>query len=487
MENARNGFSRSGRCSLGVGLFLLAGLGGGCGEGRDGPSTVLLVTVDGVRVDRVAARSTAPRLEALGDAGVRFSSARTPVPHRRSALATLMTGLAPAVHQLRDDGHVLFEEHESLAERLGAAGWSTAAFVAPGALVEEAGLGQGFAVRERFDEEGEDALVARAAEWLAEDRAERRFVWCHLDGPSAPYLPVGGDPRDGFSFFEVDARGRPLHPGNDRAHRHARGLVVFGRKPTSAAERKRALALKDAEVRAFDARLGRLVGAAGEGALVVVAGTHGESLGEHGVRFDHVEEVFDSTLRVPLVLAGGGLPALEETAPVDLADVAPTLLDHLGLEVPAAATGRSLTAAWRGGAIEARPTFAQSGPPTPWPGHPRFASLVGGAASPAAAARSFRDPSLRLRALVTPSRRKFVLDPIDGALSAFELDGDPGESVDRSADPAWADDVARARALLETIVALDRARVLAASGSSPPRLPPLDRAVVGLLREAGYL
>ena len=69
-------------------------------------------------------------------------------------------------HQLRFDDHVLFEVHETLAERLQAAGWSTAAFVPEATLVGAAGFGQGFTVREGFDDLGEDALVERDTGWI---------------------------------------------------------------------------------------------------------------------------------------------------------------------------------------------------------------------------------------------------------------------------------------------------------------------------------
>lgn len=453
---------------------------------------MLLVTVDGVRPDRIRtggpAAGTAPRLEALAAAGVSFDHALTPLPRRRPALATLLTGLAPVKHQLRFDEHVLFPEHESLAERLQAEGWSTAAFVSDAALLDEAGLGQGFELREGFDDDGPEALVERAWGWLATaNRTADRFVWVHFADPTAPYLPPGGHPADGFSFFEVDARGRPVHPENAALHEHARALVTFGKKRLPPEEVARAVALKDAEVAAFDARLGELIDAAGAGACVVVAGTHGESLGEHDSWFDHGEFLYDTSLRVPLILRAGGLPAARVETSVGLADVVPTLLEHLGLPPIPAATGRSLVGAWRDGALDPRPLFAESGPPVAWPEHPRFRALSVGAMPARARARAMADPALRLRAVSMPSGRKFILDPIDGRLLAFDLRSDPGETNDRAADPTWAQDVARARETLEVIVALDRGRVLVGQGHEPPPLPPLDRTVVQQLIEAGYL
>jgi tetratricopeptide (TPR) repeat protein len=79
--------------------------------------------------------------------------------------------------------------------------------------------------------------------------------------------------------------------------------------------------------------------------LVVVASDHGEGLGEHG-ELTHGIFVYDSTLRVPLVLAGPGFPsgARIERGPVGLVDVLPTVLAKLGLESPPHIAGHDLFA-----------------------------------------------------------------------------------------------------------------------------------------------
>jgi arylsulfatase A-like enzyme len=68
--------------------------------------------------------------------------------------------------------------------------------------------------------------------------------------------------------------------------------------------------------------------------IVIVAGDHGESLGEHGER-DHGIFVYESVLRVPLIIRGPGLAPRRVPDVVRLVDVMPTVLDMLDLTGPA--------------------------------------------------------------------------------------------------------------------------------------------------------
>src|SRR5207245_7920249 len=102
----------------------------------------------------------------------------------------------------------------------------------------------------------------------------------------------------------------------------------------------------DDEVAYADAELARLFTAlrtAGvlDRTLVVVAGDHGEGLGDHGER-THGMLVYDSTLRVPLIFSvPGRVPETFDEA-VSLSEVAPTILRAAGVTPPAEMKGRDL-------------------------------------------------------------------------------------------------------------------------------------------------
>jgi choline-sulfatase len=284
-----------------------------------GRTSVVLVTIDTLRADRVSPALT-PAIEALAHRGLRFTHARSSAPLTLPAHASILTGLLPPHHGVRLNGvHRLKEGTATLARVLQSAGYRTAAFVGAYVLDSRFGLDQGFDVYDDEIPKSEgatgfleaerrgDVVAARAIAWLRSlpDDGRPFFLWMHLYDPHAPYTPppewlarAGGQPYDG-------------------------------------------------EVAFADAQLGALVAAlpaTGRRArtLLVVAGDHGESLGEHG-EAEHGLLLYEAALRVPLVMAGPGVPAATRDEPVSLVDVVPTVLGRLGLSAPAV-DGRDLLA-----------------------------------------------------------------------------------------------------------------------------------------------
>ena len=300
----------------------------GCGEGGRGAlrPDVVIVTWDTARADHVgpdaAVAGLTPRWNAIAQAGARFSLARTPSPSTLPAHASLMTGASPPRHGARENAlFTLSEESLTLAERLGASGWRTAAFVSAAVLDARFGLAQGFshydgrvgAARDRhYAERRADATVDAALAWLAQvPPAEPIFLWVHLFDPHTPWAA----PPAFASKHPHDPYRAEIAYTDEQTGRLLDGLRSAG-------------------------RLDR--------ALVVLTADHGEGLGEHGER-THGFFLYDSTVRIPLCLWAGpesGLAlasGLRIDTPVLLSDVAPTLIDLLGL------------GSWRGDGISLRP------------------------------------------------------------------------------------------------------------------------------------
>jgi arylsulfatase A-like enzyme len=269
------------------------------------PPSVLLVTIDTLRADRVGAYGDAaartPSLDGLARDGMLFEAVLSPVPLTLPAHATLLTGLMPPQHGVRGNGSfALGSSARTLAEAMKQRGLATAAFVGAFPLARRFGLDRGFDVYDDaferapglhfdFPERRADRVVGAASAWLSRTPGPV-FLWVHLYDPHAPY-----DPPEGF-------RGADPY----------RGEVAFA-----------------------DAMLGRLVAAWGArpgASVVAVTADHGEAFGEHGEE-SHGLFVYDTTLRVPLILKGAGLPAARRVATrVSLADVAATLAQLAGAE-----------------------------------------------------------------------------------------------------------------------------------------------------------
>jgi arylsulfatase A-like enzyme/Flp pilus assembly protein TadD len=290
---------------------------------------LVLVTIDTLRADRVGCYGNAtvetPHLDALARDGAMAPEASAQVPLTRPSHLTILTGLYPSEHGIRDNvSPALDESIPTLPRILKGAGFTTGGFVSSVVLASQSGLARGFDVySDKFEIGPNDARflntiqrrgdlpTGEAIAWLQGQKDHRFFLWLHLYDPHEPYEP----PEPYASRY----RDRPYD-----------GEVAFA----------------DDLVGRLDAALGAL-GVRDE-TLVAVTSDHGEGLGEHGESV-HGFFVYQTTLRVPLVLRGPGIPRgtrLPVTA--RSVDLVPTLLDFVGVASPGHLSGRDLAPALRG-------------------------------------------------------------------------------------------------------------------------------------------
>ncbi len=282
---------------------------------------VILISIDTLRADRLPVYGygdgRTPHLDRLARDSVVFDNALTPVPLTLPAHASILTGLSPAEHGVRDNlGYRL--DAPTWAERLRAAGYETQAFVSAYVLRRRTGIGRGFA---HFDDGIEvtgdatlghlerpgsetvhEAVTALDRHVTAKGTEAPLALWLHLFEPHAPYEPPApfdqlADPYDG----EIAAADAAVGTFLDALRRH--GLY--------------------------------------EEALIIVLADHGEGLGDHG-ELEHGVLLHGETIRVPLIVKlPGNLRAGERFPhPVSLLDVAPTILETAGL--PEALGGKKL-------------------------------------------------------------------------------------------------------------------------------------------------
>lgn len=361
------------------GIALLLALGG-CREAP--PPDILLLTVDTLRADHLGAwgypRDVSPALDRLAAEGLRFEQAWAQWPKTGPSFASMLTATYPKDNGIvRRVGVPLSPRMRLLAEELSAAGYATMAVVSNGAVSSDLGYAQGFDTfietwklpdLERPEDGGRAEIVNREVLARLDRLAGGRpwFLWVHYLDPHFPY--EAPEPwRERFVGDDWDRPGPPLPAAVGRG---------FGPMGDMARERilghRRDLgyyrALYDAEIRYTDDHIARLLGALEERGLMtrtvtVVTADHGESLGEHRYYFDHGRFGFETCLHVPLILhAPGRIPAGVDAAPVELLDLAPTLLELAGLELDGGRwmQGRSLAARWEGGDAAAAPRYAHA-------------------------------------------------------------------------------------------------------------------------------
>lgn len=289
-----------------AGVLLFATACGGPGQDT-APAvrpSILLVTLDTTRADAIgpdAKGVSTPAFNAIAARGRRFTQAYATVPETLPSHASMMTGFYAGGHGVHENARALPDGNVVLAERLKQSGYATAAFVSSFVLARQFGLAQGFDVYDDIrpagmPERGSAGTTDRALSYLAQAPASTPILlWVHYFDPHTPYAPA--EP------FKSQYAGRPY----------------LG------------------EVAAMDAQLGRLVQAfeqhaarVGTPAAVIVLGDHGEGLGDHG-EAQHGNLLYQSTMHVPLAVAGPGVGSELVTAPVSTRRVFHTVLDWAGL------------------------------------------------------------------------------------------------------------------------------------------------------------
>ena len=298
---------------------------------RSVPRNLVLISLDTLRAASLSsygyARATTPRMDAeLAARGTRVTRVLAPRPFTPPSHMTMLTGLDPCAHGVEGRHDVLGADHVTLAERLRAEGYDTAAFTEDAYVVSGAGFARGFDVYHelRSDESSSPGFGAetfgRAARWLETTDARPFFLFIHTYQVHAPY-----DPPEGYAdLFDEPLPGDPV-PAPNRAARDA----------------------YDSEIRYTDGLVGEFLAALAarglaDDTLVVVTSDHGEQFGEH-FWTGHGFSTHDEAIRVPLLLRAPGLvPAGRVVeAQVGLVDLVPTVLDLLGLASDASLQGAS--------------------------------------------------------------------------------------------------------------------------------------------------
>jgi arylsulfatase A-like enzyme/Tfp pilus assembly protein PilF len=416
-------------------LILLAMIG--CERPPEHPN-VIIVTFDTTRADHLGTYGMSlahtPTIDRLAAEGVRFDNAIAAAPITAVSHSTIMTGLLPPAHGVRDNGSfALGDDAVTLAERFKAAGYETCAYVSAIVLNRRYKLDQGFDVYDddlwgekepklfMIRERPAAETIDRALDWFGKraEQAQKKpfFLWVHLFDPHEPHHPPAW----------------------------ARAI-----SPTS----------YDAAIAYADRELGRLVEAlraSGEldRTVFVFTADHGESLGEHGEK-THAIFVYRATTRVPLIVRYPPLfpQGKPYPGPVRNVDIAATVLDLAHLPGAEQTQGVDLTPLARGDVPVAElPQYSES----------KLAELGFGMA-----------PLFSLR----KGGYTFIRAPKP---ELYDLAADPGETHNLYGDPAYQ---TRADALY---VELEKSLQDSAKHAIATQSNPMSKETMQALQSLGYL
>ncbi len=272
---------------------------------------VILISIDTLRSDHLPAygyeNGSTPAIDAFRRDAVLFERAYTHTPLTLPSHASMLTGVLPADHGVRDNvGYQLAEDVPTLPQILKNEGYATGAAVSAFVLRTESGLDRGFDFYDdRVEAIGPTAVIGRvqrggdetakiALDWIRQHAAQPHFFFLHLYDPHTPYEP----PEPYASRF--------AHPYD--------GEIAFA----------------DSIVGSFLDELKRL--GIYDRALIILLSDHGEGLNDHREE-EHGIFLYREAIQVPLIVKfpGGAHAGASVGAPAQIVDVFPTILAQTGI------------------------------------------------------------------------------------------------------------------------------------------------------------
>ncbi len=297
------------------------------------PRRVVLAFIDTLRRDHMGtygyARATTPELDRWAEGGVVFDNARTVAPWTLPSTRTLWTGRQP-------EG---WSDARTLQESLSARGWAT------GAYVGNVYLSSNFEMDRGWGEHGcvnwpAAAYETRLGQGFLDAHADQdAFLMVHFMDLHLPYK----EPRR-YRKLWVQDEPPGLEPYFNRTMLLRAAMRTRDMLVPYLVDRY------DQNLRYVNDELSAFLDDLPNDAIVILFADHGEEFFDHG-DFEHGHTLYDELLRVPLIVKAPGLAPRRVTDAASLLDVAPTILELLGLpaETLGPTDGMSLVNAARNG------------------------------------------------------------------------------------------------------------------------------------------
>ncbi|MBN2245020.1 MAG: sulfatase [Candidatus Aminicenantes bacterium] len=325
---------------------------------------IILVSIDTLRPDHLGCygyeKATSPTIDRLAKEGVCFKSAFSSTTWTLPAHLAMLTSLPDLVHGVVSEAFLLDEKRITLAEMLKKEGYKTYGVFTGPFLLPRWGFNQGFDKyidATLYDKALEGAEMLNAAERgrttpgameevktiLETNKNHPFFLFLHLFDVHPDFDPP--PPYD--TLFDPDYSG-------DISGKDIMNNPKVN-KDIPARDLEHLQALYDGEIRFVDEQgITRLIELLSDNklldnTLLVITSDHGEEFFEHGV-FGHRQNLFDTTLRIPLIFwcpqlfAGGRIVDQQ----VRIIDIMPTILDLVGAPQSPEGLGKSLVSLIKG-------------------------------------------------------------------------------------------------------------------------------------------
>ena len=325
---------------------------------KRGRLNVLLISVDAFRPDHLGCygyqRDTSCNIDRLSKQGIRFAQAIAAGGWTAESVPSILTGTYSLSHQIRSWRDLRNHSIKTLASQLAVKDYQCVLFSNHGPMkyLDIKDGFQGIYVRKHCEVDDRQ-LTIEAIDWLKAHKDNSPFfLYIHYHGSHTPYRL--SEPYKSMYLYDK-FRGEPEFVSVSKLKLGGKKYYGDGVIPYIVAENgitdvNYYISQYDAAIYYVDIQIGRLIDSLkktglNKNTLIILTADHGEMLGEHNLYFEH-RGGYEENIRVPLIIRFAGLFPKPKviSRQVSLIDIAPTILELVGLDKPSYMQGESLMA-----------------------------------------------------------------------------------------------------------------------------------------------
>ena len=316
---------------------------------------IFLISVDTLRPDHLGcygySRNTSGNIDLFAKDGLLFENCFSHAPNTWSSCASMLTGFLPHEAKILNPHVTLQSGVRTLPEILEQQGYTSIAVVSNYVLRKGQGFEQGFKIYDdSMNEQGmgrniperiAEHTTAQAIELLTRFSKDQLFMWIHYQDPHGPYTPPE---RYTSLFLDPDQKPRHLKLSSSLS---GRGAIPSYQQLGSNRDYNYYVSQYNGEIRYVDENFQRFIDTLKnlglyDNSLIIFTSDHGEDLGEHDYFFTHGENLYNSLIRVPLIVKYGDTLAGRRKDFVQHLDILPTIYNILDMKPDAPFRGGDL-------------------------------------------------------------------------------------------------------------------------------------------------
>lgn len=305
---------------------------------------VVLIGIDTLRADHLSfyggQNHTSPNLSELAKNATVFQNFFSNAPWTLPSFASMFTSNYPQNIKMQIYSDILDKKFTTLAQVLAENKYKTFAVNSKTHVSKAQGFGKGFETFTSLDfgshRQDIDLIVPEATKWLENNKDNKFFMFLHTFQVHYPYCP----PPE-FDQFKDNYQGKINCVDYEMIRKNNSGLETLAPE-----DLERYKSLYDGDILFTDYYLGKLFESLknlglDKKTIIVVVSDHGEEFGERQYWGAHTWSLYNELLQVPLIIKAPNLKVGIENKPASIVDLAPTILDLVGIQKPAEFKGTS--------------------------------------------------------------------------------------------------------------------------------------------------